>query len=357
MAFPRSMQQVTTEWLSVALGTTVTSFTEERIGEGVGLLGELYRLSLDYDESTDGPSTVVAKFPTVEEVSRFTADALGYYPREILFYTDHSAAAPFSTAHCYHAEMADDGSDFVLMFEDLSDMTDADQLDGLTADQALATVTAVAAHHARWWQHAELPAMAPTYLPITADIYPLVLPDLFRSGWAAATEHMGEHLTDESVRGFGDRYAELLPWMLQRVAEPMTWVHGDLRADNLFFATDGSPTIIDFQIMGQSVGVYDCAYLMSQSVPIEVRREHEGRIVRAYHQTLLDGGVPDYSFEQCWDDYRVCLAFCLIYPVSAYDRLGELGNERGRELVDAMFLRSVAAISDTTAYELLPTSI
>ena len=351
------MQQVTTEWLSHALGTAVTSFTEERIGEGIGLLGDLHRLSLVLEDSSAGPSTIVAKFPTFEEVSRFTADALGYYPREIQFYTEHSDGAPFSTAHCYHAEIADDSSDFILLFEDLGDLTDADQLDGLTAAQALATVTAIATHHAQWWQHAELPAMASTFLPITADIYPLVLPDLFRSAWAATVEHMGEHLGDDGIRSFGDRYAEQLPWMLERVAEPMTWVHGDLRADNLFFATDGSPTIIDFQIMGQSVGVYDCAYLLSQSVPIDVRREHEDRIVRAYHQTLLDGGVAGYSFEQCWDDYRICLAFCLIYPVTAYDRLSELGNERGRELIDAMFLRSIAAISDTTAYELVPTSI
>ena len=190
-------------------------------------------------------------------------------------------------------------------------------------------------------------------MPVAADIYQAVLPDMFRASWAACKAAVPELLTHPEVLAFGDRYAELIPTMMPGIDQPRTWVHGDLRADNLMFDADGTPTMLDFQIMGQSVGTYDVAYLMSQSVPVETRRNHEDTIVRAYHQQLLDSGVTDYSWEQCWEDYRLCLAFCLIYPVTGYDKLDEL-NDRGKTLIDTMLERSVQAIIDTEAYALLP---
>lgn len=76
-------------------------------------------------------------------------------------------------------------------------------------------------------------------------------------------------------------------------------------------------------------------------------------VLRAYHQKLLEHGVTDYSFDQCFDDYRISAMFCLVYPVISGGTL-DLANERGVELVQAMLDRSVATILDLDCDELIP---
>ena len=37
------------------------------------------------------------------------------------------------------------------------------------------------------------------------------------------------------------------------------------------------------------------------------RRRHENRLLEMYHSVLIQHGITGYSFEQCWDDYRMAL--------------------------------------------------
>ena len=76
-------------------------------------------------------------------------------------------------------------------------------------------------------------------------------------------------------------------------------------------------------------------------------------ILKAYHETLLEHGVKGYSFDQCFDDYRTCAMFCLVYPVISGGNL-DLGNPRGVQLVTAMLDRSVATILDLDCDEMIP---
>ena len=82
------------------------------------------------------------------------------------------------------------------------------------------------------------------------------------------------------------------------------------------------------------------------------RKASETELLRAYHQALLDGGVSGYSWEQCWDDYRVATLFCVAYPVVAGGQI-DLGNERGVNLVRKMALRSLGAATDLDVQDLL----
>ena len=38
-----------------------------------------------------------------------------------------------------------------------------------------------------------------------------------------------------------------------------------------------------------------------------MRRENEEQLLRLYHSLLLENGVHEYAFEQCWDDYRLAM--------------------------------------------------
>jgi hypothetical protein len=53
-----TIDEVTPEWISAALGRTITAVAAQRIG--AGQIGTSYRLSLTYD-GKPGPATLVAK--------------------------------------------------------------------------------------------------------------------------------------------------------------------------------------------------------------------------------------------------------------------------------------------------------
>ena len=82
------------------------------------------------------------------------------------------------------------------------------------------------------------------------------------------------------------------------------------------------------------------------------RKRVEHDLVRAYHDTLVEHGVRDYPFEACWEDYRLATLFVSVYPLNA--GAVDLVNERAVELFTAMLERSVAAILDLDALELMP---
>jgi hypothetical protein len=92
---------------------------------------------------------------------------------------------------------------------------------------------------------------------------------------------------------------------------------------------------------------------MSQSINPDDRRAIEMDVLRAYHEKLLERGVNNYSFDQCFDDYRISAMFCLVYPVVAGGNL-DLANERGVTLAKTMLDRSIATILDLDCDEMIP---
>ena len=62
--FLSSVDEIDSGWLSRAMGRSVEIVSRERVGVGVGVLGQLARLRLD-----DGTS-VIAKLPTVDPAGR-----------------------------------------------------------------------------------------------------------------------------------------------------------------------------------------------------------------------------------------------------------------------------------------------
>ena len=152
-------EAVTTEWLSGALGTNVKSFEIEQIGVGVGLLGRLYRISLDCEK---GPKSVVAKFPTLDEGARMNVvEPLRFYEKEIAFYNEAAKDVPISTATVYHAEFDSDSRDFCLLLEDLGARRMEDQIAGCPIADAETAVDALAEMHAHWWDSKTFPSWLP----------------------------------------------------------------------------------------------------------------------------------------------------------------------------------------------------
>ncbi|HEX9326293.1 MAG TPA: hypothetical protein VF915_07245, partial [Reyranella sp.] len=100
LEIPRSSDSLSAEWLTAALqgggagSARIASFEYEPIAAGVGFLGKLGRLRLQYANAGDGlPRTLICKLPTLDEKSRQLAMMFRFYEREVSFYREIGSRA------------------------------------------------------------------------------------------------------------------------------------------------------------------------------------------------------------------------------------------------------------------------
>lgn len=330
--------------------TEVTTTASQDLAAAGGLLSEIFRVTMTYDGG-EGPATAIVKLPIDDETQRFTADVLGFYARELAFYEQIAPGAAFDAPSVYGSKIAEDSTDFILVMEDAGGLRTVDQREGVSLDDARMALTKMAQFHAQWWEHNDIPALSSTFLPVKNEVYLAALPGVFEGGWPACIEQAGDLLTPET-QAFGERFGTLVPWLLDEMSSPATFVHGDWRSDNVFYGEGDAITMIDFQISGFACGIYDVGYFLGQSVDSDVRAGNDKDLVRHYLSVLAENGV-DYSFEEAWHKYKVVLSHCFIYGVTSFASWDHW-NGRQRELIRTILGRSVRAIMDNDALSALP---
>ena len=81
----------------------------------------------------------------------------------------------------------------------------------------------------------------------------------------------------------------------------------DYRLDNLLIdESTETPTVtaVDWQSITVGSPLGDVAYFLGAGLFPDARREVEEELVRSYHFTAAASGVEDYSWDECWSDYR-----------------------------------------------------
>ncbi len=119
-----SPEQLTADWLTSALRESdqlptgnVTGVEHKIIG--TGKMGDNARLTLTYDGDYNAPTTLIAKLPATDETARGMAGALGAYHNEVMFYRHLAEQTAIATPKIYANEVNDEGTDFVILMEDL----------------------------------------------------------------------------------------------------------------------------------------------------------------------------------------------------------------------------------------------
>ncbi|MGD9893120.1 MAG: phosphotransferase [Dehalococcoidia bacterium] len=361
VTLPATFDALTPAWLTSALrrnghidDAAVRSVRYEPVGQGVGILCQLARLTLDYDGDAAGaPRSMVAKIPSSDPQTRAMVSVFRFYEREVRFYNELARQVSVATPRRYAGDFDPATGDFILLLEDLSDRRLGDQLAGASLDDAELTIRELAKLHAAWWNDPRLEAL--DWLPASSDPINKAGVAMYPQAWPIFMERFG-HALPEAMRHTGERLGAEVGAILDRfVTGPRTICHGDPRADNLFFGTrpgDPALTLIDWQISVRAAGTYDLGYFMSQSLDTEVRRAHEQDLLKLYHSLLCEGGVTGYSFDDMLEHYRWTVLFCFAYPVMG-GGFGDLSNERGNQLATSMMNRSAAAIMDWNAGALL----
>ncbi|MXY72266.1 MAG: phosphotransferase [Dehalococcoidia bacterium] len=361
LPIPLAYEDFTPDWATEALRSSgtlederVTAVETSPVGEGFGFLGSLARLSLTYDRPRPGaPATVVAKFPTPVEMNLALALQYQVYEREARFFNEiKSSISAMPTPEAYYVDIKESGQGVILL-EDLDGRGQVgDQLAGASLKEAEQLMTQIADLHATWWDRAEeetiswVPAFDGPVWAMTAQTLPSLWPTY---------QQDSSHMLLPGMADIIERTWEGLPWLGQQLSRgPMTLVHGDYRLDNMCFPNqEGEPIIVfDWQLMSRGRGPYDVAYFMSQSVDVELRREHERSLVKRYHDGLVAGGVRDYSFDDCFEDYRLATLWCVMYPVAMGG--GMAANERALEIAAEISKRSFNTILDLDSVSVLP---
>jgi hypothetical protein len=363
MTIPRGPEQLTPTWLTEALRSTgvitsaaITALEQTTIAEGSGFIGQLALVKLQYDRPEPGaPASLIAKFPAATPGGREIGNLFDFYHREIRFYQEIADRIELRTPKRYYSAMDRDTQEYILLLEDLAPARVGDHLAGCTLDEADVAIRNIAKFHATWWERPELEQFAEWMPVIDAPVHRSA-EQSYMQAWPVFISGLGATISPE-MKAIGERIGTNVIKLQTSIADrPNTIVHADYRTDNLFFATPegGAPfAVVDWQITCRGRGVFDVAYLLCGGLEPAARRAHEHRLVKMYHDILVENGVEGYGFDQCWREYRRMALYVFVYVVISLGTL-EPSNARGLALFQAWLHRSSTAILELDAAEELP---
>lgn len=361
-ARPENEPDLTADWMQQAMAAggrpgfpAIASVAIENIGVGVGMVGKILRCHLTYrDDAPGGPASVIVKLPSSHSETFQAAKRLRLYQREYDYYRRLAPLVPLRSPALLYGDFDDCSHRFVLLLEDLRDLTAVDQRDGASPAQARIAIRAVAGLHGLYWDDVRRPPLAG-----------------FHDGGNPESRRLTQAVYQDSLGPALDRFGGLFPDPMRRLAAefgpqvaayldavaagPGAFTHGDFRLDNMFFgAADANDfAVVDWQVCGISSGLRDVAYFLSSSVATEVRRRIERRMLAEYHDIIRRAGAAGYTLAECWRSYRQNMLGCFLTPIIAGGQL-DLTDARSRELSAVFLQRTLAAIADLDAGEFLP---
>ncbi len=345
--FPISPDQMKASWLESILGVGIAHAEVEPIGAGAGFASSVYRIRLEYHDLDAGfPQTLIWKTISSDERTRHFLTTLGAYEIEATFYG--CAAEKVEIApRAYFSEFDRESATFCLVIEDLSSMKSGDQIEGCAFEQALDVARETARLHSGFWS--KRVDWAPAF-----DEGSRYFERMHSAAWrrlARTVEGIPEGLV-EAAQCVAPRVSDIKTRLSR---EPVTLLHGDLRLDNVFFNSEPGASgvkLIDWQAIRMGRGIYDLAYFLSTSVPVEMRRQRQDELIEAYAETLHANGVEGYTTAECVDDFGWALLDIVTF-VGIIGSTLDFRSARGLELSGIIMSRLWQAVEDNSALDLL----
>lgn len=312
-------EQVTPEWLTAVLreqgSLSQGRLTSVVAGPAQATFGSAtWRLRISYSEnaSSSAPQKLFLKVSNPALASgQFDAQQLR---QEAIFY---SAVAPLMgesfTIPCYSAVLEPETGASHILLKDVSE-THATDRNPLRSGHAEQAIDCLARLHAFWWDHPRLGrdiGRFPTQVERERDW----------SETERGTQAFMAALGDQLLPGWRAIYEGVLPalpGLFQRheTGRRLTLVHGDAHLGNFLFpreAAAGNAYLADWQFWHPTVGGTDLAFMMAAEWEPETRRRLEHGLLQRYYDGLLAHGAQGYSWNQCWDDYRLSVILVSIF--------------------------------------------
>ena len=356
MGIPRTIVDITPDWLTGALrdggfltSDQVKSVRFDRIGEGMGFVGDVTRLLIEYSGgSDDAPPTLVAKIAVSNDEVRKFANRAGLYAAEIGFYTELDQNLGVRIPRFYYGATAD--GYFVLLLEDLSHLRVGDETRLGSIEDAQAAVRNVARLHARWWDSEQLAGYQWLYRPLD-PMSAQFRQQVYLEAWTAVSGHL-QAVLHADVYEIGERLGPKLAQIWSNASVPaLTLNHGDYRLANLFFDDDQIVTF-DWQFAQHGPPAIDLADFLVWSLADDQRRTYESSLINLYVETLAENGVQNYKREQALQDCLLGMLRNLENYVISIPNLA-MDSVPGQAWVDAVSPRMIA-LADWDCGALIP---
>lgn len=313
---PRSLSEVTAEWLTKALdvrypGTVVTGVT---YGSSVRATGTKLRLLLEYNDEGHAhrlPATMWFKggFEPHSDHVRTS------HARESLYYDRIAPLELVNGPRGYFAATDKQGY-AVQLIEDLLQRNArfGTALEPFPVDTAAMALRMLARLHRHWWRAPELEILGPPGGSLATD--GIILRLLTKEAWGRAMERSFASALPTSFQDVATvrRGMEAL-WQYDRESDCLCMVHGDAHPGNLFIEQDGRPGFLDWQRLMQCDWAHDVNYFLVSSLDAETCERHERELFELYLDEREALGVPRQDRDACWTSYRLHTMYGLIWNV------------------------------------------
>jgi len=270
-------------------------------------------LKLDYSAGTSAspPMRLFLK------ISRPEA-RLGGGKGEVEFYTKIANAMDDPPSpRCFDAAYSPETGQYHVLLEDVTH-THFRAGPSLLASERLCgpVIDCLGRFHAFWWEHPRLGkdvGEVPTHKSLGDYVSEIerILPGFLGQA--------GDRLQVD-VRTLLRQAFSSLPGLWKRLGEGkgITLTHGDAHLANFLYPHNprkDSVRMIDWQFCNVGLGANDLAFMIAPHWAPNRRRSLSGRFIRRYHRELVKRGVENYSWDDCWYDYRVSVIDNLYLPV------------------------------------------
>ena len=294
-------------WLTEALreqgalppGAVVKSFTLERFGE-VGQMSALFRLQLECAGEAEGAARLVLKTTTTEMKNRIFNNSFGVFEREIRSYQLPHPERGLLRPRCWVTQQNPITKAAFLIMEELSAWRGIGAYDKISPADARRLVSALAIHHAQWWQQAELKESG---FLTTLETQQQTMGPMCSLAWGRAQKIMTP-LVDAEIIGLLADYVKKQECVSKRLmAAPSTLVHGDLNTNNIFFDDAGDRVCaIDWQSTRIGNWAEDLAYANLMCLETEDYLAHEAGLMELHRQILAQQGivVKEADYRECY---------------------------------------------------------
>lgn len=349
------VSQVTTAWLNKVLKRSRAlingNLTSITVKKGVGNWSESARIEIKYSSDAEGecPQSLFLKMVVTDLEDEFFGNSeVTYYTRDYIDVKD----API--IRCYDAQFSQSQQIYHLLLDDISETHTEAFKKPITLEYGLRLATALAALHARWWGEINLRGI--DAMP-HSDEHIRNFVKIAQPGAERIIDYVPNELKPHWPDLMRDLFQKHPHAMIKRKAnlDGFTLIHGDVGDANVMVPLDGYDPlyIIDRQPFDWSLttwlGVYDLAYAIVLDWDIELRRDLEIQVLKRYHLELKRRGITSYSWDQLYDDYRLCAAMG-VYIATEYCR-GKINHEWQRVWLPYL-QRSLTAIDDLNCAEL-----
>lgn len=263
-------------------------------------------LNVEYssDATPDAPARLFLKISNPKFVP---AQPREEPPEEIVFYERIAHATPDAPVpRCYDAAFSRETGRTHLLLEDLSETHGHPPVPyPPTFAECERAAECLARFQAHWWEHPQLGAGVGRLLD-DAGVDKLARATAAR--YEAFARVAGDALAP-ARRQLIERVISTFPrpWVRLKNLKGLTLTHGDAHTWNFLFprAPEAERVhLIDWQLWHPHIGARDLAFMMTIFWYPERRARMEVPLLHRYHQTLLDGGVRGYDWDDCWKDYR-----------------------------------------------------